>query len=158
MRIGLFKMKSLLPLACTFLYLCVFSSALSIPRPKTGFSQKESVHSKVAVVASTMAVIMATLPLPANAAVGSVTKGEQIFQANCASCHSEGKNVIAKTRTLEKEALEEFLRVKSADDISTFVRSSDVHRGALLFAARMNDQDYSDVATFVYDQAMEGKW
>ena len=55
-------------------------------------------------------------------------------------------------------SLEKFLFLKSEEDISDFVKNSDVHRGALVFAGRMSDEEYKDVARFVFDQAMEGKW
>merc|ERR1712072_241872 len=35
--------------------------------------------------------------------------GESVFSNNCAACHSGGQNVIEPQKTLEQEALEEFL-------------------------------------------------
>ena len=89
-----------------------------------------------------------------------VTHGEVIFQQNCLTCHSGGKNMIVKQKTLQKGALEEFIGLKEGDAsrISDFVKSSDVHRGALAFSGRLSDQDFEDVASYVYKQAMEDKW
>ena len=96
------------------------------------------------------------LPLSATAADG--IKGEALFRANCSSCHKGGSNAIAKERTLNKEALEKFLGLESKDDISNFVRNSNVHRGALVFSGRMTADDYDDVAAYIYSQAVDGKW
>ncbi len=38
-----------------------------------------------------------------------VAAGEQVFNANCAACHAGGQNVIMPEKTLEKEALEQYL-------------------------------------------------
>jgi cytochrome c6 len=87
-------------------------------------------------------------------------KGQAIFQSTCAACHKGGSNVIAKERTLTKEALTKFLGPLEGgpEDISTFVQNSNVHRGALVFSGRLTAEDYSNVAAYVYDQAMENKW
>lgn len=93
----------------------------------------------------------------ANAA--ELTKGQAIFDNTCAGCHKGGTNIIAKERTLTEEALKKFLgSVESPDDISNFVRNSSVHRGALVFSGRLTEEDYANVAAYVYDQAMEKKW
>merc|ERR1719237_1901060 len=40
---------------------------------------------------------------------GDVGAGEQVFDANCAACHAGGQNVIMPEKTLEKDALEQYL-------------------------------------------------
>lgn len=105
-------------------------------------------------------------PMPANAAAGLssdvsiVEKGQVIFDSTCAACHKGGGNVVAKERTLTQEALTKFLGPleNGSEDISTFVQNSSVHRGALVFSGRLTEEDYSNVAAYIYDQAMENKW
>jgi hypothetical protein len=72
-------------------------------------------------------------------------------------CHANGKNVIAKQRDLSKDSLDEYIGL-DAKSIKRFIQDSNVHRGALAFSAKLSDVDYENVATFVYDQAMESKW
>jgi cytochrome c6 len=147
------------------LYLGVFSAALCPGRPPIPMQASITAVSdpiprtqkNLFFALSCMTMILTSSSIPTTAADFS-TRGERMFQANCSSCHAGGKNAIAKTRTLEKEALEKFLFLKSEEDISDFVKNSDVHRGALVFAGRMSDEEYKDVARFVFDQAMEGKW
>ena len=43
------------------------------------------------------------------ALAGDVSKGGQVFNANCAVCHAGGQNVIMPDKTLEKGALERYL-------------------------------------------------
>ena len=38
-----------------------------------------------------------------------IENGAQVFQANCAACHSGGNNVVQNEKTLRKEALEQYL-------------------------------------------------
>eukprot|EP01083_Nonionella_stella_P042199 114133_1 len=143
-----------------FPFLCALSSALCTTSPSqssknTAFFPK-SYLAKTFGVLSISSCILASSSLPANAA--DYTKGEDIFQANCSMCHAGGKNVIVKSRTLEKDALEKIFDLSKPDEISNFVKTSDVHRGALVFAGRMTDKDYTDVANYVINQAMEEKW
>ena len=97
---------------------------------------------------------LATLPFTTNAA--SISKGEVVFQQTCAGCHKGGSNnAIGKERTLTKEDLEKFLGLENENDISRFARDSNE---ALVFSARLTDEDYVNVAVFVYDQAMKYNW
>lgn len=94
----------------------------------------------------------------------NLSQGETIFQQTCSSCHVGGSNVIAKERSLQREALETFLGLNFVDqlnessNIANFVKDSNFHRGAMAFTGRLSDEDLKDVAAFVYIQAMENKW
>jgi Cytochrome c, mono- and diheme variants len=119
-----------------------------------------------AVVGTTSASVFCH-PMPANAAAalsspdGSIVeKGQAIFDSTCAACHKGGGNVVAKERTLTQEALTKFLGPleNGSEDISTFVQNSSVHRGALVFSGKLTEEDYTNVAAYIYDQAMENKW
>mmetsp|Transcript_6697 Transcript_6697/g.12599 ORF Transcript_6697/g.12599 Transcript_6697/m.12599 type:complete len:213 (+) Transcript_6697:89-727(+) len=107
-------------------------------------------------------VLSAGSTMVANAATTEsvVEKGQAIFESTCAACHKGGSNAIAKERSLTKEALTKFLGPleNGSDDIQNFVQNSNVHRGALVFSGRLTEEDYSNVAAYVYNQAMENKW
>lgn len=87
-----------------------------------------------------------------------MAKGEALFQQTCSSCHPGGTNVISKERNLQKEALEQFIGLKDEESIANFVKNSNVHRGALAFTDKLSDEDFKDIASFVYNQAIEDKW
>ena len=87
-----------------------------------------------------------------------LARGEFLFQQTCSSCHPQGNNVIVKERNLKKEALKKFIFLEDENTIVNFVKDNNFHRGALAFAGKLSKQDFADVASFVYDQAMEDKW
>lgn len=89
----------------------------------------------------------------------SLSHGETLFQQTCSSCHPGGANVISKERNLQKEALDKFIGLSQEENgIMNFVKDSNFHRGALAFTGRLSNQDFKDVASYVYKQAMEDKW
>merc|ERR1719222_1617117 len=65
--------------------------------------------SKVAetVAPAVAAAVLATGAMPAFA--GDAGAGEQVFSGNCAACHAGGQNVIMPEKTLQLDALEEYL-------------------------------------------------
>jgi len=138
----------------TFLFPSASCAFIQHGRPSYFKENLQATAQNIAIVAA--ATILSTAPLAANAA--DVAKGEAVFQTTCIVCHKGGTNAIAKERTLEKDALEKFIGLESEANISSFVKDSNVHRGALAFSARLSDEDYKDVAAFVYNQAMENKW
>ena len=94
-----------------------------------------------------------------NPPIDPITSGSQIFTQSCSMCHNHGTNVIAKNRDLRKEAMETYLGNFDIPSIQKFIVDDNVHRGALALSSRSwTDEDYKNVATFVYDQAIHSKW
>jgi cytochrome c6 len=86
----------------------------------------------------------------------NLAAGEQIFSANCAACHAGGQNVIMPEKTLEKEALDQYLAGgRSAASIATQVTNGKNAMPA--FGGRLSDDDIQDVAAYVM-AASEGGW
>lgn len=79
--------------------------------------------------------------------------GAKVFSANCAACHGGGGNFVNATKTLKKEALEQF-SMASIDAIKTQVTQGKAAMPA--FNGRLSDQDTEDVAAYVLDQAEKG--
>lgn len=153
-----------------FFNFCICASrALSLVRSCVEMlpTLEKHIHLKLTkkAIASTSAATMvfACILAPSDAAAkanlnSATSRGQRIFEQSCSTCHVGGQNAIAKKRTLEKEALVKFIFMEDETDISTFVRNSDVHRGALAFSGRLTDEDYNDIAKFVFEQAMNDKW
>merc|ERR1712154_356755 len=69
-----------------------------------------SVPKEAARAAGAAAVAGAVTFGAAGAALAAdVGAGEQVFNSNCAACHAGGQNVIMPEKTLEKEALDQYL-------------------------------------------------
>jgi cytochrome c6 len=97
------------------------------------------------------AAVIATQP----AFAGNVGAGEQVFNANCAACHAGGQNVIMPEKTLEKEALDQYLAGgRSEKSIITQVTGGKNAMPA--FGGRLSDEDIADVAAYVIKSSDEG--
>jgi len=79
---------------------------------------------------------------------GDAEAGQQIFNANCASCHAGGKNIIMREKTLKKEALDQFLAGgRNEGSVVTLVTNG---KGAMpAYGRRLSDDDTANVATYV---------
>ena len=86
------------PGTCRMLTLTTLTAALAFRTPP-------SLHDcATAAVALTF-----TFGVAAPAFAADVAAGESVFRGNCAACHVGGQNVIRPERTLEQDALEEYL-------------------------------------------------
>ncbi|MDB9312421.1 c-type cytochrome [Spirulina sp. CS-785/01] len=86
-------------------------------------------------------------------AEGDISRGKQIFAANCAQCHMGGKNVVIPTKTLSKADLEKY-NMDSLEAITTQVKNGKSAMPA--FLGKLDEQDIEDVATYVLAQAEKG--
>jgi len=93
--------------------------------------------------------------LVAPAVVGNVAAGKSVFNANCAACHAGGKNVIAREKTLEKEALDKYLAGgRQESSVITLVTNGKSAMPA--FGRRLSDEETADVATYVISTSESG--
>ena len=75
---------------------------------------------------------------------GDVGAGQQIFGANCAACHAGGQNVITPKKTLEKDALDQYLvDGRSEESIMTLVTNGKNAMPA--FGGRLDNDQISNV-------------
>lgn len=90
-----------------------------------------------------------------SADAGDVGKGERIFNANCAACHPGGQNVIMPEKSLEKEALEQYLSGGRKEE--SVVRQVTNGKNAMpAFGGRLDDESIGDVAAYVIRSSEEG--
>lgn len=86
---------------------------------------------------------------------GNAGSGEQVFNANCAACHAGGQNVIMPEKTLEKEALDQYL-AGGRNEKSIITQVSNGKNAMPAFGGRLSDEEIADVAAYVIKSADEG--
>lgn len=91
--------------------------------------------------------------LPAYA--GDKELGVEIFKDNCAACHAGGQNVIVPEKTLQQEALEEYL-LGGANEAAVVTQVTNGKNAMPAFGGRLSDDDIANVATYVISTAKEG--
>lgn len=145
--------------------LCVTLYFLIHPQNSHSFSvsdSKKSSHVKnhhLKALPTFVGTAITLLTNLSNSNAIDIGAGKQIFEQSCASCHAGGNNAIAKQRTLKMDALNEYLlNPTSGSDIARFIKDSTLHRGALAFSAKLNDDAYENVGHYVFIQAKENKW
>ena len=104
------------------------------------------------------AITITSQPARADADVGVIQKieaGEQLFASNCAGCHRGGKNIIAKAKTLEWDALELYLNGgPSQEAVQTIISQG---KSAMpSFGKRLNDEEIETVAAYVLAKSEAG--
>jgi cytochrome c6 len=81
------------------------------------------------------------------------SKGAKVFNANCASCHAGGNNLVNATKTLKKDALEKY-DMYSLEAVKNQIINGKNAMPA--FGGRLSDEQIEDVATYVLSQADQG--
>jgi len=102
-----------------------------------------------------IALIKLTFISPALAA--ETSNGAKIFEANCASCHIGGGNVLIAEKTLKKEALSKYLKNYDNDSIQAIIHQ--VHNGKNAMPAFKDKLSYEEilqVADYVFQNAEQG--
>ena len=79
---------------------------------------------------------------------GNVDNGESVFNANCAACHAGGQNVIMPEKTLEKEALDQYL-AGGRSEKSVIAQVTNGKNAMPAFGGRLDDDAIADVAAYV---------
>ena len=105
------------------------------------------------VLASTAAAAVISVATPTFAADAAI--GEKIFSGNCAACHYAGGNVILPKKTLEKEALEEYLD-GGYNEAAVAKQVTNGKNAMPAFGGRLSDSDIANVATYVISASSEG--
>lgn len=109
--------------------------------------------SQAAQAAAVSAAIAASAAAPAFA--GDVGAGEQVFNANCAACHAGGQNVIMPDKTLEKEALEQYL-AGGRNEKAVMTQVTNGKNAMPAFGGRLSEEDIANVASYVIATSESG--
>lgn len=98
------------------------------------------------------AFAFAAVPHTANA--GDITKGSEVFTANCIGCHRGGQNFVKEQKTLQKDALEKYVGLDEVK-VTKFFKGSFVHK---VVGGKLTEDEVGDVVSYVVDQAKGEKW
>ena len=137
------------------------AAKMMVPPPKVQNNfqmavQKKQDQAKVAVGAGVLATALSFFnPAPAMAA--DLAAGQQIFDGNCSACHAGGQNVIQAEKTLQKDALVEYL-AGGFKEASIRTQVTNGKNAMPAFGGKLSDDDIANVAAYVYDQANGNKW
>ncbi len=86
-------------------------------------------------------------------ALADAAAGGAVFNANCASCHAGGRNLVQANKSLSKADLEKY-GMNSIEDIVTQVTNGKNAMPA--FKGRLKDTQIQDVAAYVLSKAEAG--
>ena len=90
-----------------------------------------------------------------SAMAADLENGASVFGGNCAACHAGGQNVIMPEKTLEKEALDQYLAGgRSEESVITQVTNGKAAMPA--FGKRLPDSDIADIAAYVIEKSEAG--
>ncbi len=85
------------------------------------------------------------------------SNGAKIFNANCASCHIGGGNILIEQKTLKKEALSKYLENYNNDSMAAIIHQLQNGKNAMpAFKDKLSDQEILEVATYVFQNAEQG--
>ena len=121
------------------------------PQAQQAASVKLEAHKEVAAATLAAGALLA----PFAAFAGDIESGETLFAGNCAACHAGGQNVIMPEKTLEKEALSEYL--DGGANPGAVVKQVTNGKNAMpAFGGRLSDEEIQNVAAYVISTANSG--
>ena len=91
----------------------------------------------------------------ANFPKGDADAGAKVFGGRCVACHIKGGNIVNRTKTLKKAALEKY-NMYSAQAIITQVTCG---KGSMPALGKLySEKQIADVAAYVLDRAKQDSW
>ncbi|MEH2153885.1 cytochrome c6 PetJ [Nostoc sp.] len=107
------------------------------------------------ILLSAIALFKLTFISPALAA--ETSNGAKIFEANCASCHIGGGNILISQKTLKKEALSKYLENYNSDSIEGIIHQVQNGKNAMpAFKGKLSPEEILEVAAYVFQNAEQG--
>ena len=134
------------------------ASAFDLPDISNFSTKNEQIQSSsLAASIAVSAVIFSFSPLPSMAVEGNIASGKEVFTSTCGGCHAGGQNFAKPNKTLQKEAIEKYVGSLSEDKVEDYFRKQFVHK-VIMKDKDLQDQQITDVITYVVDQATNEKW
>lgn len=107
------------------------------------------------VQSGTAAVAIVSGVAVSPALAGDAGAGQQVFSANCAACHADGQNVIMPEKTLEKDALEQYLS-GGRNEAAVVTQVTNGKNAMPAFAGRLGEDEIKNVASYVIATSERG--
>lgn len=112
---------------------------------------------RIFVLMLLLAIALSKLTFIPPALAAETSNGAKIFDANCASCHIGGGNILINQKTLKKEALSKYLANYDQDSIQAIIYQVQNGKNAMpAFKGKLNNQEVLEVAAYVFQQAEQG--
>mmetsp|Transcript_19466 Transcript_19466/g.28853 ORF Transcript_19466/g.28853 Transcript_19466/m.28853 type:complete len:146 (+) Transcript_19466:213-650(+) len=136
------------------IYLClaltVRSLSFGLNDAKNAFNGAQAMR-KVAAVSGAL-LFSAAVP---QASAGDMAAGKKLFLVNCAACHPNGQNVIMPQKTLEKDALDEYLAGGRSEE--SVIRQVTNGKNAMpAFGGRLSDEAIEVIASYIIATSESG--
>jgi len=81
--------------------------------------------------------------------------GEQLFSQKCVSCHAGGNNLVNPQKTLSLADL----KANGRDSLAAVVKQvTNGGNGMPVFSEILSEEDISNVANYVFNQAVNDSW
>ncbi|MEH2073464.1 MAG: c-type cytochrome [Nostoc sp.] len=104
-----------------------------------------------------LAIALFKLTFISPALAAETSNGAKIFEANCASCHIGGGNILISQKTLKKEALSKYLENYNSDSIEAIIHQVQNGKNAMpAFKEKLSAEEILEVAAYVSQNAEQG--
>ncbi|YAG12803.1 Cytochrome c6 [Nostoc sp. DSM 114161] len=104
-----------------------------------------------------LAIALFNLTFINPALAAETSDGAKIFEANCASCHIGGGNILIAEKTLKKEALSKYLKNYDNDSIQAIIHQVQNGKNAMpAFKDKLTPEEILQVAAYVFENAQQG--
>ena len=118
------------------------------------------IASVLAIFVSLISPIFSPAMFPGNgyAIAADLTQGAQVFSSNCAACHMGGRNAVMAQKTLQVDALEQYLDGYGAEhDINAIIKQVTYGKNAMAaFGSRLSEEEIANVAAYVQNHSDKG--
>ncbi|NJM71721.1 MAG: c-type cytochrome [Scytonema sp. RU_4_4] len=92
-----------------------------------------------------------------SALAAEISNGAKIFNANCASCHIGGGNILIAEKTLKKQALSKYLKDYDTDSMQAIIYQVQNGKNAMPpFKSKLSEQEILEVAAYVFQKVEQG--
>lgn len=117
----------------------------------------EEILLRILLLILMLAIALFKLTFISPALAAETSNWAKIFEANCASCHIGGGNILISQKTLKKEALSKYLENYNSDSIEAIIHQVQNGKNAMpAFKAKLTAEEILEVAAYVFQNAEEG--
>ncbi|MEA5550437.1 c-type cytochrome [Anabaena cylindrica UHCC 0172] len=121
------------------------------------FIVSDSVQRSLGIALLTLGIAFFNWTMIYPALATETFNGRKIFNANCASCHIGGTNILVEHKTLEKEALAKYLENYDTEPIQAIIHQIQNGKGAMPnFKNKLSNQEIIETAAYVFQKAEKG--